>query len=125
MFILFVFSLRSYSLPDISVILDDNEYSEVFKYSLKNVLKFPANYYNDKYMFSYSCGGGAMCFSVYEPVDSKVFNFSDAFIVDDFVLIYSKQDKEFYVSGESGYDDTIYDKACYFVSKSEIRRCEE
>jgi hypothetical protein len=117
-FIAALFSNITYACNDeISRILADNSWAESFKISLKERYESGPNFNEIDYVFTYSCGGGAVCGSIFDSEKQHLIDFPTEFLVDSslirFDVSYNKESNQICFSGESAYDKTIFDDQCY------------
>ncbi|MDE1231332.1 hypothetical protein [Vibrio aestuarianus] len=125
-FIYSVFLFSSVACANINSILEGQGYSEVFKDSFYQVYELGPNFNTDDYVFSYACGGGAICANIYDSQSKLFIDLPDNYIVDseqeDFSLSFSKESSKLCISGESAYYSIIYNDVCYTYTAGELVR---
>ncbi|TDM54308.1 hypothetical protein [Aliivibrio fischeri] len=106
---------------EISTILADDSWAETFKTSLKNRYELGPNFNGVDYVFTYSCGGGAVCGNIFDSGKQHLIDFPTEFLIDsslmEFDVSYNNKSNQICFSGESAYDKKIFDNQCY---KSEL-----
>ncbi|WP_027694941.1 hypothetical protein [Vibrio litoralis] len=116
---LFGFSISTLCLASAGATpqLDDNSYSVEFKRNFLEVKKLGPNFNHEDYIFSYPCGGGAICSSIYSSEGSLFIDFPDNYIgaseSHPFHIKFELDSDVFCVWGKSAYDLTIYNNSCY------------
>ena len=82
------------------------------------------NFDRNKLIFTYYCGGGAICGGIYIPDSVYIVNLPDNYKIDDerkeFSLSYSKDSNKVCVSGVSAYDDSVYNNKCYVLKSNSL-----
>lgn len=117
-FIAVLFSHITHACNDeISTILADDSWAETFKTSLKERYESGPNFNKLDYVFTYSCGGGAVCGSIFDSENQHLIDFPTEFLIDSslmgFNVSYNKKSNQICFSGESAYDKKIFDHQCY------------
>ncbi|QTG90122.1 hypothetical protein JTI73_17190, partial [Vibrio furnissii] len=126
MFIYSGFLFSSVACADINHVLKEQDYSESFKESFYQAYNIGPNFNGDDYIFSYGCGGGAICANIYDSQKEKFVDFPDGYLIDsekiEFELKFSKESSKLCISGESAYDATIYSNVCYLYNDGQLTK---
>ncbi|EPD4375275.1 hypothetical protein ACSADO_000663 [Vibrio fluvialis] len=129
LFSVFIYSgflFSSVACADISHVLSGQDYSESFKESFYQVYNTGSNFNGDDYIFSYGCGGGAICANIYDSQKENFVNFPDNYLIDsekvEFELKFSKESSKLCISGESAYGSTIYSNVCYLYNDGQLTK---
>ena len=129
---LFVFSFYIHSadkVSDIDYIIDSGDYSDLFKASLKNQFVLGPNFNKYDYVFTYSCGGGAICGNIFSSSEHALIDFPTEFLIDsqegDFNIDYSIDVNEICFTGKSACDSTFYDYDCYKFGSGKLIKITE
>ncbi|WP_206752444.1 hypothetical protein [Vibrio furnissii] len=127
LFSVFIYSgflFSSVACADINHVLNGKDYSESFKESFYQAYNIGPNFNGDDYIFSYGCGGGAICANIYDSQKEKFVDFPDGYLIDsekiEFELKFSKESSKLCISGESAYDATIYSNVCYVYNDGQL-----
>lgn len=100
-----------------SNVLKEEGYSDYIIKNVEEAANGGSNFDSDKSLFTYWCGGGAICLSVYIPNESKVITLPDAYVADDsgldFKVEHNIESNKICVSGTSAYNGGDYTDYCY------------
>ncbi|EGS7960669.1 hypothetical protein ACUULL_001934 [Vibrio cholerae] len=117
-----VFSTTACAVPN--DIINSEEYSESFKDSFNEVYAIGPNFNIVDYIFTYGCGGGAICANIYDSKSGLFVDFPDNYIADseysDFSLDFNRSSAKLCINGQSAYDSKIYDDVCYEYKNREL-----
>ena len=129
---LFVFSFYIYSadkVSEIDGIMGSEDYSDILKTSLHNQYLLGPNFNKHDYVFTYSCGGGTICGSIFSPNEQALIDFPTEFLIDspegDFNIDYSIDVNQICFTGKSAYDSTFYNYDCYKSSSGKLIKVAE
>lgn len=117
---LLVFSF--YVMPEnnaneIKKIINDSSFSDAYKISLKRQYELGSNFNHKDYVFTYSCGSGAICGNIFDSTKKIVVDFPSEFLIDspggDFNLDYKGDSNKICFTGRSAFNSKFYDNKCY------------
>jgi len=116
-FIVVLFSNVTNAYDDISKVLSDDSWDKTFKASLKERYELGPNFNHHDYVFTYSCGGGAICGNIYDSGKQLFIDFPTAFLIDsssiDFNVSFNEESNQICFSGKDAYETKIVDNQCY------------
>lgn len=106
--------------------INNEDYSDVFKTSFKNQYHLGPNFNKHDYVFTYSCGGGAICGNIMSSPDNVLTDFPSEFLVDsqegEFSMDYDVNSNKICFTGKSAFDSEFYNHECYkFLSGKLIK----
>ncbi|ARV74341.1 hypothetical protein [Vibrio campbellii] len=119
----FIISFFAQSRETMDVNTHNERIDPIVENAIKEGLATGFNFDSNKLVFTYSCGGGAICGGVYLPEVGIVVNFPDNYIVDEqreFEVKNSIKSEKLCISGVSAYDKTIYENQCYILDENEL-----
>lgn len=96
---------------------------------LKNQFLLGPNFNKHDYVFTFSCGGGAICGSIFSPNQQALIDFPTEFLIDspegDFIIDYSIDVNQICFTGKSAYDSIFYNHDCYKFSSGKLIKVAE
>ncbi|EGR0196067.1 hypothetical protein FRN31_04095 [Vibrio alginolyticus] len=121
--LIFIISFFVQSSETMNVDTNNEKIDSTVENIIKEGLATGFNFDLNKLVFTYNCGGGAICGGVYLPEVGIVVNFPDNYIVDgqkEFEVKNSIKSEQLCISGVSAYDKTIYKNQCYILDGNEL-----
>ncbi|MCW8335348.1 hypothetical protein [Vibrio paucivorans] len=92
-------------------------YADKFRDSFSESYRTGPNFDHENYLFTYSCGGGAICGSVYDVSFSDFVELPDNYIgaseVEEFHASYNINSNRLCISGQSAITLEVYQSECY------------
>ncbi len=96
---------------------------------MSNLVAYSAlgpNFNKHDYVFTYSCGGGAICGNIMSSPDNVLTDFPSEFLVDsqegEFSMDYDVNSNKICFTGKSAFDSEFYNHECYkFLSGKLIK----
>ncbi|WP_047043429.1 hypothetical protein [Vibrio mexicanus] len=114
------------TLANIDELIAREGVAEVFIESLQHQYAIGPNFNHTEYVFSYPCGGGAICGAIYSKESTQLIHFPTEFQIDSEMIAYetsySLGSNEICFSGQSAYDSTVYDNVCFALQDGVLKR---
>ncbi|WP_299490277.1 hypothetical protein [uncultured Shewanella sp.] len=110
---------------DVDSILNKEHYSSVFKQAFINIYDQKPNFNTEDYLFTYSCGGGAVCGSVFDPSFNDFISLPDDFIgasdVQAFKVEFNALSNKVCIWGQSAYNAELYNGKCFIYKDKNFK----
>ena len=119
-----IFSLAYRLEAEVKTSISLNEYAPSFQKAFGAIHHKKPNFNSEDYLFTYPCGGGAVCGSIFDSSLNRFVSLPDDFIgaseVEEFNLKFTSFTNEICIWGQSAYNSKIYNGQCFMYKNGEV-----